>query len=73
MFGEQLMRDFLGMPGGLEPDPRHSYTQVTGIYDQETVLQASALAKGQPPEVNMVPYLELVSTAKRLGLKVVRE
>ena len=67
MFGEDFMRDFFGMrPSGA------IYSTLAASYGKETVEQALELAKGQPPEANLIPYINIVMDARRLKLKVSR-
>ena len=41
-------------------------------YGHETVREALELAKGLPPEGNIMPYIQILLDAKRLGLTVTR-
>lgn len=66
MIGEDFLRDFFGM-GSRQP-----YTDLSSSYSKEIVDEAMALAKGQPPEANLMPYIQIVMDAKRLGLQVRR-
>jgi hypothetical protein len=65
MFSESFMGDFFG----LRCDP-HPYLDLCGTFTQAIVDEAMALAKGQPAAANIVPYIQIVLDAKRLGLKV---
>lgn len=65
MIGEDFFRDFFNLPSKRWADPAY-------IASRETVNEALELAKGQPPEANLMPYIELIHAAKKLGLKVVR-
>jgi len=66
MFGEDFMRDFLGMP------PVYNRAGLEANFGRETIEKAMELAKGQPPEANIMPYIQLVMDARKLGLEIVR-
>jgi hypothetical protein len=66
MIDTEFLRDFFGtVPhpwrGGLEAS-----------YGREVVQKALELSKGQSPETNLMPYIQIVLDAKRLGLTVTR-
>lgn len=66
MFGETFIRDFFGMGSG------GSYTSLSWSFSREIVDKALELAKGQPPEANLMPYINLVCDASRLGCEVTK-
>jgi hypothetical protein len=59
-----FMRDFF------ELNPRPASLQAS--YGKEVVEKALELAKGQAPETNLMPYIQILLDAKRLGLTVTR-
>lgn len=54
---------------GIHPYP---YTCLTESYGREVVDKALELARGCSPEANLMPYIQIVLDAKRLGLTVTR-
>jgi hypothetical protein len=64
MIGEGFLRDFFE----LNPQP----TSLQATYGKEIVEKALELAKGCAPETNIMPYIQIVMDAKRLGLTVTR-
>lgn len=66
MIGEEFLRDFFGMR------PASPYTALCDSYTKAVVDEAMMLAKGQPPEANLMPYIQIVLDAKRLGLTLRR-
>lgn len=70
MFGEDFMRDFFGLD---RPSRSYGYTSLTGSFGREVVDKALELSKGQPPEANLMPYIQIVMDARKLRLKVMRD
>lgn len=66
MFTDEFFRDFFGMGS------RTPFTDLRASYGRETVEKALELAKGQPPEANLMPYIQIVMDARRLGLEISR-
>lgn len=64
MFDQEFLRDFFGMSA-----PR---TGLEASYGREVVEKAMELTKGCHPAINLMPYIQIVLDAKRLGLTVTR-
>lgn len=65
MIGESFLRDFFGM----ERTSTHGLTDTYGV---EVVQKALELCKGCDPHTNVMPFIQIVLDAKRLGLEVKR-
>lgn len=66
MIGEDFLRDFFHL------GPQQPYTSLQETFGREVVEKALELSKGCAPESNLMPYIQIVLDAKRLGLTVTR-
>jgi len=69
MIGEEFFRDFFNLPSR---ERSSAVGWSSAVASREVIQQALELAKGQPPEANILPYIDVIHAAARLGLKVVR-
>jgi hypothetical protein len=65
MIGERFFSDFFKTPD-------NDWAEPYMVASPEVVREALELAKGQPPESNLMPYIDIIHAAKNLGLKVTR-
>jgi hypothetical protein len=71
-FMESMFKAVFG--DGLASDSQEASRCVdVGIFEQRVVTKALELAEGQPAEANLVPYLNIVREATRLGLDLSRK
>jgi hypothetical protein len=66
MIGEDFMRDFFGL------GPQQPSTGLEATFGRDVVEKAMELTKGCDPSINLMPYIQIVLDAKRLGLTVTR-
>jgi len=71
MIGEGFLRDFFGMKR--EDLTSGGFTNLSASFGRETVEKALALSRGCAPETNLMPFIQIVLDAKRLGLEISRK